>query len=180
MIKGLIVLENGFEDSEAVVTYDLLKRAGVTVDACSIYQNNIISQNGLHYNTKYLLSDINLNDYSFLILPGGRAVFEVLDKSKEIDSLIDHFYSNNKLICAICAAPLLIGKRGYFKNLDYTCFPGCEEKIIGGNKLNDGVVKSGNFITARAAFYSCDFGVEIAKTLGYDEKALRERFKGNI
>lgn len=181
MLKGLIILENGFEDSEALVTNDLLKRAGIKMDNASIYKRDIVSQSGIKVTTDMLLKDIkNLSDYSFLVLPGGRAVFEVLDKSKEIDDLIDYFYLNKKMICAICAAPLLIGKRGYFKNLKYTCFPGCEEKITSGERLNQGVVSDGMFVCAKAAYYSTSFALEIVKRLNLDNVILEERFKGNL
>ena len=37
MLKGLIILENGFEDSEALVTNDLLKRAGIKEESILLY-----------------------------------------------------------------------------------------------------------------------------------------------
>lgn len=164
-MKALIILENGFEDVEALCTYDILKRSGVELVKASLYELYVTTSYGHKINTDCLLKYIDMpeKEFDFLIIPGGKAVFNVLDKSKEIDELIDAFYNENKLIASICAAPLLIGKRGYFKDLEYTCFPGCEETIIAGNKVEDGVVTSANFITATSMYYSTLFALEIIR-----------------
>ena len=162
-MKALIILENGFEDVEALCTYDILKRSGIDLVKASLKKLNVKTSYGHIINTDCLLKDIEKpeEEFDFLIIPGGKAVFNVLDKSVEIDNLIDKFYFKNKLIASICAAPLLIGKRGYFDGLEYTCFPGCEETITKGTKVKDGVVRSANFITATSMYYSTNFALEI-------------------
>ena len=179
-MKALIILENGFEDVEALCTYDILKRSGIELVKASLNELNVQTSYGHIINTDCLLKDIKNpeNEFDFLILPGGKAVFNVLDKSEEIDVLIDKFYFANKLIASICAAPLLIGKRGYFNGLNYTCFPGCNEKIISGTKVEDGVVVSGNFITATSMYYSTSFALEIIKFMQGEEQ--KEKVLKNI
>ena len=171
-MKALIVLENGFEDVEALCTYDILKRSGFELVKCSLNELVVHTSYGHNINTDCLIKDLVNPEENFdcLILPGGKAVFNVLDKSEEIDKLIDKFYFKNKLIASICAAPLLIGKRGYFEGLEYTCFPGCDEKIKKGKKVNDGVVVSAKFITATSMYYSIDFSLEIIKYLQGEEQ----------
>lgn len=161
-MKALMILENGFEDTEALATYDVLKRSGFELTTASITSVNIETQCGHSIKSDCVIKKIkDLNSYDVLVIPGGKAVFNVLDKCKEIDDLIDYFYNNKKLIACICAAPMLVGKRGYFKGLNYTCFPGCEEKIKEGNKVSDGVVESGNFISATSMYYSIPFALQI-------------------
>ena len=115
-MKGLIVLVNGFEDVEAIATIDILKRSSIKIDTTSLDNKEVVTKSKIKLYTDYILCDVNVDDYDFLIIPGGGAVFNILDKEKRIDDLIDSFYKQNKLICAICAAPRLIAKRGYFKN----------------------------------------------------------------
>ena len=86
--------------------------------------------------------------------------------------LIDAIKDNKKLVCAICAAPLLIGKHGYFKDLEYACFPGCNESITEGTLSEKPLVHSANFITARSMYYTCDFALEIVSTVKGNERAL--------
>lgn len=172
-MKGLMILTNGFEDVEGIATIDILRRARVNLTCATLHNSSEITtslNNKVVFDT--FLKDIDYTKFDFLILPGGPAVFKDLDKSKVVDQIVKYFCDNKKLVCAICAAPLLIGKHGYFKDLEYTCFPGCNEKIIEGTLLDKPVVFSGNFLTARSMYYACDFALEIVSLVKGNEKAI--------
>ena len=179
-MKGLIILVNNFEDVEALATVDVLRRSGIIIDTTSLDNKDDITQSNNKISVDYLLSEVNLNEYDFLILPGGKAVFNILDKEKRIDDLIDYFYTNKKLICAICAAPRLIAKRGYFDNLKFTIFPGCLETEVLGKQTTKGVVVEDYFITAKSMYYSIEFALEIINKLQGKEqkKKIENQIKG--
>ena len=179
-MKGLIILVNNFEDVEALATVDVLRRSGIIIDTTSLDNKDIITQSNNKISVDYLLSEVNFNEYDFLILPGGKAVFNILDKDKRIDDLVDYLYVNKKLICAICAAPRLIAKRGYFDNLKFTIFPGCLETEVLGKQVSKGVVVEDYFITAKSMYYSIEFALEIIKKLqGKDQKKkIENQIKG--
>lgn len=166
-MKALMILENGFEDTEGLATFDVLKRAGIEVDTVSIKNKEIETQSGHMMQTKLVLSDLVSPEfeYDFLVIPGGRAVSKVLAYEEKIELLIDSFYHQNKLIASICAAPSLIGRKGYFDGLTYTCFPGYEEKITKGKKGKDGVIVNNKFITATSMYYSIDFALAIVEKM---------------
>lgn len=171
-MKGIIILVNGFEDVEALATIDVLRRSGIQVDTASLENKEVLTQSGNVIKVPYLLNELKVEDYDFLILPGGKAVFNILDKDIRIDNLIDYFYNNKKLICAICAAPRLIAKRGYFKNLKFTIFPGCLDEEVLGKQVDKGVVVEDKFITAKSMYYSIEFALEIIKKLQGNKQAL--------
>lgn len=181
-MKGLIILVNNFEDVEALATIDVLRRSGIIIDTTSLDNKDVITQSNNKIEVDYLLKDINLNEYDFLILPGGKAVFNILDKNQRIDELIDYFYNNKKLICAICAAPRLIAKRGYFDNLKFTIFPNCLDGEVKGENTNSGVVVEDKFITAKSMYYSIEFALEIINKLqGSEQKEkIEKQIKGII
>lgn len=164
-MKGLIILADGFEDVEALCTIDILRRSNIVVDTVSLYDKEVITQSKNKIIVDYLLEEIDETNYDFLIIPGGKAVFNVLDSNKEVEGLIDRFYVNNKLICAICAAPRLIIKKGYLKNKKFTIFPNCIDDYKGGILLDQGVVVEDNIITAKAMYYSIDFALAIIEKL---------------
>ena len=133
MHKGLIILADGFEDTAALTTVDVLRRSKLDITTMSLDNNYVQTQSGHVIGVDLVYSQVDLKNYDFLIIPGGRAVFNVLNKDSRVDEIIDYFYNKNLLICAICAAPLLIAKRGYFKGLNFTVFPGCIDFPYVGN-----------------------------------------------
>ena len=172
-MKGLMILANGFEDVEAIATIDVLKRAHVNLTLANLHKSNEVTTSS---NNKFVvetnLKELDYTSFDFLVLPGGKAVFNELDKSKLVEEIVKHFCDNKKLVCAICAAPLLIGKHGYFKDLEYTCFPGCNETITEGSLSDKPVVVSNNYITARSMYYTCDFALEIVSMVKGNERAI--------
>ena len=70
-MKGLILLANHFEDVEALITIDMLRRAGITIDMASMNNDlNVITQSNITVKADILVSSINLDDYTFLVIPG--------------------------------------------------------------------------------------------------------------
>lgn len=162
---GLIILANGFEDTEAFATIDVLKRAKIKVTTATINNDlNVISQYNQEIKANALLQDVVYQDYDVLIIPGGKAVYNHLLNNAEVDNCIKYFKEANKLIAAICAGPMVLGKNGVLKDLEYTCFPSCEEGLD-GFKVDKNVVATKKVITARSMYYSIDFGLEIVKNL---------------
>lgn len=182
MAKLLMIIGDNFEDVEGIATLDVLVRGGNDVTVASVMKRNAVRTKvglGLYLDT--LIENVNYKEYDGLIIPGGPGSFTILDKLDIVTELINYFAKNNKLVAAICAAPFLIGRLGYFKNLDYTVHPGFETQIIGGNYLRQlGVVRRNNFITAKSMYYSIQFGLEIHEYFhGNDSRnALEKSLQG--
>ena len=176
-MKGLILLADGFEDCEAITTIDVLRRSQLEVTTVSVNPTlEVKTQSGLKIMADQKLTDITPDQYDFLILPGGRAVFQVLDHLKEIDDLIETWVRSNKWIAAICAAPLLIGKKGFFDQCEYTCFPTVQSRITKGHHSDQAVVVSNRFITAKSMYYTIDFSLKIIETFqGITQREKIER-----
>lgn len=173
-MKGIILLTNHFEDVEALITIDMLRRANITIDLVSMENNlNLVTQSGVKLQADLLLSNCHLDDYDFLVIPGGKAVFETHLSSNITKKVIEHFNQKQQLIATICAAPAIIGQMGLLENHPYICFPGCESHVKGGNLIKEEkVVVSDHFITAKAAGATFLFAYEIIKYLK-DEKTAK-------
>ena len=178
MYKGLIILANGFEDVEALGTIDILRRSGIQIDTYGLYDYEVLTQSGHTIKVENLLKDLKQekrNTYDFLVIPGGKAVFNVLEKDKLVNNIIDYFYLEQKLICAICAAPMILANLGYFKDQTYTVFPNCIATKVPGKNTKRGVEVSSDetFITARSMYYTTDFALAIISTLQGAEQAKK-------
>jgi 4-methyl-5(b-hydroxyethyl)-thiazole monophosphate biosynthesis len=165
-MKGLIILANGFEDTEAITTIDVLKRSGIEMTTATPNEDLVVTTQYQHQLLAQVsLNELNSQDYDFLVIPGGGAVSKVLSKLKILPSIIKEFVQAKKLVAAICAAPSLLGKNGFLKGLDYTCFPGYESDTYGGRLLSQGVVVTDKIITAKSMYYTIEFALAIIEKL---------------
>ena len=176
--KVLMLVTDGVEEIEALMARDVFIRSGIEVDMMGLDEKDkIISSHKLSID----VLPLNLNDlnYDALIIPGGKTGTNNIDNFAHIDELIKHFYQNDKLIAAICAAPSILGKRGYLKNHSYTCYPGWEKEEY-GQYTGKGVERSGRFITGKSMYYTADFALEIVGyLLGEEQKVkIHNQIKG--
>ena len=170
-MKGLILLADHFEDVEAICTIDMLRRAKIEIDLVSVTNSlELVTQSKLNIKAEKLASCISLDDYSFVILPGGKAVFETHLESSVTNKIIKDFYDKQKLVCAICAAPMVL--KNYLVGKDFTCFPSCEDSIL-GNYTKNKVEVVDNIITSKAAGTTFEFSYEIIKYLKGEEEAKK-------
>lgn len=173
-MKGMILLANGFEDMEMITSLDLLRRANIEVYTFAVKdEKRVLSQSRVYYESDYLLKDAILSEYDFLVIPGGKAVFNDLN-SDVVDNVILDFVKRDKLIASICAAPTLLGKLGLLENKNFTCFPSLENDCLGGIYQKQSKVEvAGNFITSRSAGTAIEFALKIIEELIGTEEAVR-------
>lgn len=172
-MKGLMLLADYFEDIEALATADLLKRAKIDLDLVSMtISRTVVSQSNLKLQVRKLISEIKLDNYDFLIIPGGKAVALTHLESELTKSVVMHFDAKKQLIATICAAPAILGKLGLLNGKNFTCFPSFEKYAPDGKyRAKKKVVVCDNIITSKAAGTTFDFAYEIIAYLKGKEKA---------
>lgn len=174
-MKGLMLVGNNVEDAEAILTRDLLLRAGLKIDLVSVIKNNrkIKTAYGLKLETDFSYNEVELFEYDFLVIPGGKWVFEQLEKPDQqiVSKLALYYHNNDKLVAAICAAPMFLGHEQLLKGKNYTCFPSCEVGIEGTYHKNKKVVVDDGFITGKGLGAAFEFSYEIIKYLLGSEAA---------
>ncbi len=160
-----IYLADGFEEMEALAPADLLRRAGREVKLVGVGGSRIRGAHNIFVETDICESDVDLSQAELVILPGGGPGYDNLDKSADVDKAVKFCYNNNIRMAAICAAPMVLGKRGVLKGRKATCYPGFEEYLEGAEFTEEGVVTDGIVTTAKSAGWSVDFGLELVRLL---------------
>jgi len=169
-------LANGFEETEAIATADVLLRAGLEFKTVGIGCDVITGTHGIKIECDLCDCRVSTDDdISAIILPGGMPGTTNLKNSMVVTSFLDFASQNNILICAICAAPSIIGSMGFLNGKKAVCYPGFEGELKGAILQNESVCKDGNYITAKGAGVAIDFGLEIVKALDSEEKAISIR-----
>lgn len=173
MKKSFLFLAEGFEETEALVTVDVLRRGGIEVQTVSVMKHQVVK--GAHeveVKADMLLHQVLEEEAEFLIFPGGMPGAQNLSMSKPLmDRLAEHFRQDGN-IAAICAAPaLVLGKLPLKKDIRMTCYPGFETFLPAIQVVAEGVVADGNIITGRGPGFTFAFGLEIVKHLCGEAKA---------
>lgn len=157
-------LANGFEEIEALMPLDLMRRAGLSVTTVGIGGLDITGSHGITVKADMLDSELADNAPECVILPGGMPGTKNLDASPVVHKALDSALDNNSLICAICAAPMILGKRGILRGKKATCFPGFEEYLDGAT-VGGRVVRDGQVVTGIGMGAALEFGIEIVAAL---------------
>ena len=173
-------LADGFEEVEALCPLDILRRAGLEVTTVGIGGKDVIR--GAHGIIVHAdLPDIMYRDSDpdMLILPGGMPGSKNLDESRIVDSALRAASRKGAYLAAICAAPMVLGKRGYLEGKRAVCFPGFEEYLTGATIAEENtVVRDGNIVTAKGMGAAFDFGLELVRCFKDDGTA--EKVKESV
>ena len=152
-----LFLADGFEETEAFVPYDILKRGGIEVIKVGVTGEFVTGSHGITVKTDALIADIDKN-CDLAILPGGMPGTKNLDNCDKVKAIVKKAFDEGKYVAAICAAPMVLGKLGILNGRKATCFPGFEEYLYGAEHVRDFCVQSGNVVTACGAGAAFQFG----------------------
>ena len=170
-----VFLADGFEESEAIVPIDIMKRAGLDVFTVGLDSKRVTGSHQITVEADILIDEVKPELAELIMLPGGPG-HEILEKDTRIGKIIDYAAQNGIYIAAICAAPSIIGKRGLTKGKNAVCFPGYEKYLDGANIVSDKAVQYEKIITGKGAGAAMEFGFTIVEALkGKNEREALER-----
>lgn len=168
-----VLLGEGFEEAEAIVPIDLLRRAGVSVSLVGLDSLSVTGGQGITLQADCLLSQIDEEAMELLMLPGGTRGVDSIYNNPFAMALIQRACDKGVWVGAICAAPTLLTPLGVLDRRQAVCYPSLSE-AMGSAVVNQeaSVVVDGRFITARAAGASFDFGLAMITALRGAEVAI--------
>ncbi len=165
-------LANGFEEVEAIAPVDMLRRAGAQVKTVGVTGRTVTGSHGIEIVADCLVDEIALDDdLEAIILPGGLPGATNLENNEIVQKAIDFAYNNDKYICAICAAPFILGHKGILENKCAIVYPGFEKELFGAKISSEHIAVDGKFITGKGPGVAIEFGIEIVKALLGEEKS---------
>lgn len=160
-----VFLADGFEIIEALAPVDMLRRAKIDVKTVGVSSEIVTSSCGVGVKCDMTIDEFDFYDVEAVVLPGGMPGTLNLENSSAVQKVIDNANNTNAFICAICAAPSILGHKGLLSGKKAVCFPGFENTLEGCESCCEYVVTDGKFITAKGAGVCIDFGLEIVKQL---------------
>ena len=168
----IVLLANGFEEIEALTPVDMLRRAGLTVKTVSIGERTVLGSHGIPVIADMTYDEFDLStDVELVIIPGGMPGSLNLDGSEFVDKIIAKANNDGARLAAICAAPLVLGRRGLLNGKRATCYPGFEKELSGATPTGEAVVTDGLITTARGMGVALEFSKELISLMLDKEKA---------
>lgn len=170
MHKSFIFLAEGFEEMEAIIPVDVLRRAGIDVKTVSITDNHLVAgAHGVTVKADLTFKEADFDGTEWLIIPGGLPGAEHLHAFGALNDLLK-VHSHKGKIAAICASPaMVLAPLGLLDGKEATGYPGTEDGLRAGNATvkDERVVVTENIITANGPSSAMNFALAIvAKTLG--------------
>ena len=167
-----VLLADGFEEIEALTPVDVLRRAGLDVKTVAVGSKIAVGSHGIAAVCDLSADEVNVGEVSAVIFPGGMPGSLNLDASPFSDKIIEAVSKNGGIIAAICAAPLVLGRRGILEGKRATCYPGFEKELRGATYTGAPVEVDGSIVTSRGMGTALEFALTLTELIAGKEKAV--------
>ena len=166
MPSACVLLAPGFEEIEAVVVIDVLRRAGVEVKVAGLARGPVTGSHGLTLATDCALDDVDAASLAMLVLPGGQPGATNLRKDERVLALVRALAASGRTVAAICAAPTVLATAGILEGETATSHPSVRRELAGAVVVDQPrVVRSGRVVTSQGVGTALEFALELVAEL---------------
>lgn len=157
-----LFLAEGFEETEAIATLDVMRRSKLSVQTVGVTGRQVTSSHKVTVTADIVIDDVSLDNIEGVVLPGGMPGTLNLEKNEKVLEYTKYCFENGKIVAAICAAPSILGHLGILKGKKATCFPGFENELDCNEYTASHTQTDGLVVTAKGAGCAVEFGHAIA------------------
>ncbi|GMR04645.1 MAG: DJ-1/PfpI family protein [Thermodesulfobacteriota bacterium] len=165
MKRILLPLAPGFEEIEALVVVDILRRAGAEVVTAGTIEGAVEGRSGIRVLPDKTLDEAMVEDFDMIVLPGGGPGTKNLKKDARIKGLVEGILAKKGLIAAICAATTVLSAIGITEGRRVTAHPGVWDKLTKEVLSRERVVVDGNIITSQGPGTALEFAFKLVELL---------------
>ena len=169
MAKVYVFLADGFEDVEALIPVDVLRRGGVEVVTVSTTEFPLVeSAHGVNIEADIQFEQGDYTDADLLMLPGGMPGASNLFAHEGVCKAVLAQAAAGKKVAAICAAPaVVLAQLGILEGKKATCYPGFEQSLKdnGAQYTGDLVTVDGNITTGEGPAAAFPYAYEVLSQL---------------
>lgn len=167
-----IILGKGFEEAEALVPCDILRRGGVEVAMAGIGGVEIEGAHSIKVTADCVAEDTDLAAGEMIVIPGGMGGVNSIMASAAVMASLKPAYEQGKKLAAICAGPMVLTRAGVLEGKRAVCYPGLESELSGAFATQESpVITDGSITTGRGPGAAYDFGFALLEILKGKEAA---------
>lgn len=163
----MVIAPENFRDEELFHTKEELERAGAETTITSSKTGEVRGILGARVTPDLKLDQVKVDDYDAVVFVGGSGSAVYFNDKRAI-SIAKAAFDKEKILCAICIAPVILANAGVLKGKRATAFPDDSVPTIkdkGATYTGESVEVDGKIITANGPAAAREFGRTIAKTL---------------
>lgn len=166
----MVIAPKRYREEEFEIPAKIFNEAGIDFDVASTKTGECEGMMGGIQEASILISDAKEENYDGIVIVGGLGASDFLWKEDSLVGLVKDFYSKNKVIGAICLAPVILSRAGILKGRQATVFetPASIELLRqgGANYVKVAVVSDLNIVTANHPTASEAFVEAVLEKLG--------------
>lgn len=162
--KMAILLTDGFEEGEATIIIDMIRRLELEIDVIACQDNiQMHSYHDMYIKADALFEDKKNELYDAIIFVGGPENTDKMGEHQGVIHFIRQHIESDKVICAMCSAGAkVLAKNGLLGSHKYVATANLHKNFDDGEYIDQLVVEDGNFITAKDFGVVFDFSMTIA------------------
>ena len=174
--RALVLLAQGAEEMEAVISIDVLRRGGIDVTVAGLDGTDPVRcSRGVVITPDVALDQVE-GEFDALVLPGGAEGAQRLAQSDEVGELLREQELKGLLVAAICAAPIALQAHGVFEGRKLTSHPSVMPMLEDWGDYSEHPVEAdGNLITSRGPGTAFPFALRIVGALTDAERMVEVR-----
>ncbi|KJR38593.1 MULTISPECIES: DJ-1/PfpI family protein [Vibrio] len=162
-----LLLSDGFEDAEAVIFIDILRRLNIHVDVLSCMETRELAT---YFNTRITADDTLANcfddNYDAIAMVGGPKNTDNMTVNEMAISFIKRHIELDKWICALCSAPAkVLSKHGLLEGREYSTGDNLISAFPDGKYVDKKIVVADKFITGKGLGVAFEFTFTVAEKL---------------
>ncbi|EPQ9917470.1 DJ-1/PfpI family protein [Vibrio vulnificus] len=167
-----VLLADGFEEGEAVVFIDIMRRLDIEVDVLSCMETTKLQS---YFETRISADDTLSNHchqfYDAVMMPGGPKGTDNLSANPMVIEFLKRHIEADKYICALCSSGAkVLAANQLLQGRNYTTGGGLEKRFEDGHFVDQKVVIDGKFISGKGLGVSFEFAFSVAKALLSNEQ----------
>jgi len=166
--RALVILAEGAEEMETVITVDVLRRGGIDVTLAGLTSGEPVkcSRNIVLLPDESLEAALASAPYDAVVLPGGGGGAKALANHSKVKELLMEQEADGRIVAAICAAPSALLAHNIGKGKSLTSYPAFKDALSTDYKYSEEpVVADGNLVTSRGPGTTFQFALHLVRQL---------------
>lgn len=161
--RALFVIFDQFEELEYGEPRAVLEKQGVSISVASSGSRRVTGSLGKKVQPDVMLSEVHTADYDAIVFIGG---YNYDDNNADAIRIAQEAVAQDKIVAAICAAPITLVKAGVLKDKRATSSLSFSTlQAAGAIYTSESVARDGRLITGNGPAASHNFGKAIAAAL---------------